>query len=111
MPTLIVLMIVAASGVAFWNAGRAAAERAERLGRDACRAAGVQWLDQSVHAVALRPYRAETGWLGWERVFRFDYSLNGDDRHAGRMVLRGGRLVSFAGPVAPTPTPLRPPSG
>jgi hypothetical protein len=108
VPTLIVMMIFTAAVVAFWNAGRAAAERAERLGRDACRAAGVQWLDDSVHAVSLRPYRAESGWLGWERVFRFDYSLDGGDRHAGRLVLRGDRLVSFAGPVKPAPVvPLR----
>lgn len=104
-------MTVAAAAVAFWNAGRAAAERAERLGRDACRAAGVQWLDQSVHAVGLRPYRAGTGWLGWERAFRFYYSINGDDRHAGRMVLQGARLVSFSGPVTPAPLPLRPDGG
>jgi hypothetical protein len=107
MPTLIVLMIVAAGVVAFWNAGRAAAERAGRLGRDACRSAGVQWLDDSVHATGLRPYRRADGWLGWERTFRFDYSLDGNDRHAGRMVLRGDRLVSFSGPVTPAPVALR----
>lgn len=110
MPTLIVLMIVAAAAVAFWNSGRAAAERAKQLGRDACRAAGVQWLDESVHAVGLRPCRRENGWLGWERTFRFDYSLDGHDRHAGRMVLRGDRLVSFSGPVTSAPLPFRGPA-
>lgn len=110
MPTLIVLMIVAAAAVSFWNSGRAATERAIRLGRDACRAAGVQLLDDSVHATGLKPYRSGSGWLGWQRTFRFDYSLDGQDRHAGRMVLHGDRLVSFAGPVAPAPVALRPPS-
>lgn len=109
MPTLIVLMIVAAATVAFWNSGRAASERAIRLGRDACRAAGVQWLDDSVHAIGLKPYRHSTGWLGWERTFRFDYSLDGQDRHGGRMVLRGDRLVSFSGPVTPAPVALHRP--
>ena len=108
MPTLIVLMLVAAAGAAFWNAGRAAAERAGRLGRDACRAAGAQWLDDSVHVIGLRPYRRESGWLGWERTFRFDYSLDGQDRHGGRLVLRGDRLVSFIGPVTSTPVEFRP---
>ncbi|GAB6195240.1 DUF3301 domain-containing protein [Lysobacter xanthus] len=110
MPTVIVLMIVAAAAVAFWNAGRAAAERARDLGRDACRIARVQWLDESVHVIALRPCRLDGGRLGWERTFRFDYSLDGADRHHGRMVLRGDRLVSFAGP--PTPEPIAfPPRG
>lgn len=111
MPTLIVLMLVAAGVVAFWNAGRAAAERAGRLGRDACRSAGVQWLDDSVHATGIRPYRRQDGWLGWERTFRFDYSHDGNDRHAGRMVLRGDRLVGFSGPVTSAPVALRPRDG
>ncbi|MBP9645726.1 MAG: DUF3301 domain-containing protein, partial [Pseudoxanthomonas sp.] len=45
MPSLILLMIAGAAVVAWWNASRAAAERAEVLGRDACAAAEVQWLD------------------------------------------------------------------
>lgn len=103
MPTLIILMIVSAMVFAFWNASRAAAERAESLGRDACRIAGVQWLDHSVHAISLRICRHENGRLGFERTFRFDYSHHGDDRHIGRLVLRGDRLVSFSGPVMPAP--------
>ncbi|HZX81652.1 MAG TPA: DUF3301 domain-containing protein [Lysobacter sp.] len=105
MLTAIMLMIVAALAVAFWNAGRAAAERAGQLGRDACRAARVQWLDESVHVIGLRPRRVD-GRLGWERTFRFDYSTDGSDRHQGRLVLRGERLVSFVGPPTPTPAPF-----
>ncbi|KAF1703660.1 DUF3301 domain-containing protein [Pseudoxanthomonas suwonensis] len=110
MPSLILLMIAGAAVFAFWNAARAAAERAEALGRDACNAAGVQWLDHSVHATGLRVYRREDGWLGLERTFRFDYSHDGADRHSGRLVLRGGRLVSFTGPTAGAriiPLPVR----
>lgn len=99
MPTLVIVMIVSAMAFAFWSAGRAAAERAEAVGRDACHAAGVQWLDQSVHAIGLRLCRHENGWLGFERTFRFDYSIDGEDRHVGRLVLRGDRLVAFSGPV------------
>jgi hypothetical protein len=106
MPTLVILMILAATGFAFWSASRAAAERAEALGRNACRAAGVQWLDQSVHEIRIRLCRHENGRLGLERTFRFDYSLNGDDRHSGRLVLRGDRLISFSGPVTRDVTQL-----
>jgi hypothetical protein len=98
MPSLILLMIAGAAVAAWWNAARAAAERAEILGRDACAAADVQWLDQSVHGSGVRVYRREDGWLGLERSFRFDYSRDGVERHVGRMVLRGDRLVSFVGP-------------
>ena len=98
MPSLILPMIAGAAVFAWWNASRAAAERAEALGRDACAAADVQWLDQSVHAIGMRLYRREDGWLGLERTFRFDYSHDGVERHSGRLVLRGDRLVSFDGP-------------
>ena len=100
MPTLLILMILGTSAFAFWSAGRAAAERAEAVGRNACRKAGVQLLDESVHAIRLRVCRHDNGWLGWERTFRFDYSSDGHDRRSGRLVLRDGRLVSFSGPVA-----------
>ena len=99
MPTLLVFMILAAMAFAFWSAGRAAAERAELLGRDACRAAGVQWLDQTVHAAGLRLGRGDDGRLRFVRSFRFEYSHDGSDRHTGRLVLHGQRLVAFTGPV------------
>lgn len=99
MPTLVILMIVAAAAAALWNAARAAAERAEAVGRNACRAAGVQLLDQTVHATGVRLRRREDGWLGLERSFRFEYSEGGDDRHVGRLVLRGTELVYFSGPA------------
>jgi len=100
MPSLILLMIAAAAAYAFWNASRAAAERAGQLGRNACRAADVQWLDQSVHAIGLRLARGDDGRLAFERTFKFEYSYDGLDRHVGRMVLRGDTLVSFTGPGA-----------
>ncbi|MBT2745451.1 MULTISPECIES: DUF3301 domain-containing protein [unclassified Lysobacter] len=106
MPTLILLMIFGAAAFSFWSAGRAAAERAEVVGRDACRAAGVQWLDQSVHSIGLRIIRQESGWLGFERTFRFDYSIDGEDRHVGRMILRGDKLIAFSGPVNREPSQL-----
>ncbi len=102
MPTLLILMIFGALGFAFWSATRAAAERAEAVGRDACHVAGVQWLDQTVHASGLRLRRGEDGRLGFERSFRFEYSEDGSDRHVGRLVLRGVRLVSFSGPLRGT---------
>lgn len=99
MPGLLILMIVMTVGWAWWSSARAAAERAEELGRQACHAAGVQLLDQTVHASGLRVRRGEDGRLGFERSFRFEYSEAGDDRHVGKLVLRGDRLVGFVGPM------------
>ena len=101
MASLLLWMIAGALLNQASASARAAAERAEQLGRDACRAAGVQWLDQSVHAAGLRLRRGEDGRLGVERRFRFEYSVNGVDRHIGRLLLRGGRLLAFSGPPPP----------
>jgi hypothetical protein len=95
-------MICLAAGYFWWSASRAAAERAGDVGRNACDAAGVQWLDQTVHADGLRLRRRRDGWLGLERSFRFEYSEDGQDRHIGRLVLLGDELVSFSGPVRAT---------
>ncbi|HYM86237.1 MAG TPA: DUF3301 domain-containing protein, partial [Pseudoxanthomonas sp.] len=54
----------------------------------------------------IRVRRNEDGRLGFERNFRFEYSYDGIDRHVGRMVLRGDRLVSFIGPIKPSVTPI-----
>ena len=94
-------MAVGVTAFFMFTAARAAAERAAEIGRDACQAAGVQWLDQSVHLLSMRPRRGGDGWIGMERHYGFEYSLNGDDRHAGRIVLHGRRLRSLVGPMPP----------
>ncbi|MEN1939864.1 DUF3301 domain-containing protein [Luteimonas sp. MJ246] len=99
MPSLILLMIAGALAYAWWNAARAASEHAIDIGRAACRTAGVQLLDQTVHAIGLRLRRRSDGRLGLERSFRFEYSHDGTDRQRGRMVFHGSRLVSFTGPA------------
>jgi len=104
MATLFWLMVAGVLGFAWFSASRAAAERAEEVGRNACRASGVQWLDQSVHATGLRLGRGDDGRFGLERTFRFEYSEDGEDRHVGRLVLRGGKLVGFVGPARRTAT-------
>lgn len=102
--TPILLLIAGAAVFFWWNAARAAAERATQVGRNACEAAGVIWLDQSVQATGLRLRRGAAGKLGFERSFRFDYSHDGVERHTGRLVLHGERLVSFVGPTRPDNT-------
>ncbi|UNK41660.1 DUF3301 domain-containing protein [Luteimonas sp. S4-F44] len=98
-PTMIFAMLAAFAAFLWWSAARGAAERAGQLGREACERAGVQWLDQSVHAYAMRLRRDDSGRLRVERSFRFEYSEDGIERHVGQLVLRGERLVAFSGPT------------
>ncbi len=100
MTGLLFAMLGFALAAFLWSNARAASETAHRLGRQACEAAGVQWLDHSVHLVRLRLRRGTDGRLGIERHYRFDYSRHGEDRHSGRIVLFGTRLVELIGPLA-----------
>src|SRR3546814_3878216 len=71
MPTLVILMIVGAIAAALWSSARAAAERAEVLGRNACRAANVQLLDQTVHATG----RSEEHTSELQSLMRISYAV------------------------------------
>ena len=108
MTTTLFVLIITAVVVAFWSAGRAAAEVATIHGRHACTAAGVQWLDQSVHLLSIRLRRNGEGRLAWERQFQFEYSSGGDDRHAGRLVMQGTRLIATFGPMPKAAADERP---
>ncbi len=101
MLSTLIFLLLAIAFVAFWAAGRAAAETATHWGQQACIRAGVQWLDQSVHLLAMRLSRGSDGWIGIERHYGFEYSNGGEDRRAGRIVLRGRRLLSLVGPMPP----------
>lgn len=83
----------------WWDSSRKAADRARELGRNACHAAGVQWLDESVQHIKSRWTRGQSGWLGLERTYRFEYSRDGAERHEGRLVLLDGKLTGFVGPT------------
>ena len=102
IPMPLLVMILVGAVAIWWSTARAAAERAEIVGRNACHAAGVQWLDQTVHATSIRLRRNKNGWLGLERSFRFEYSHDGIDRHIGHLAILGKELVDFSGPLQAT---------
>lgn len=97
------LILLALPAVLFWSSSRAAAEHAEQLGRQLCRRAGVQWLDQSVHQIKLGLQRDDDGRLCWRRTFQYDYSHDGHDRHAATITLLGHRAISWLEPMAKSP--------
>jgi hypothetical protein len=104
MPSLIILMIVGAALFAYWNAARAAAEHAKLLGRNACAAAQVMWLDESVHASGIRVRRNEDGKLGFEEwAGKTTAKFAGADKDKSATLTRAEFLTTAPKPRKATP--------
>lgn len=87
-----------------WTSAQDAHQVARIHGQRACTEAGVQWLDQAVQLERVRVRRNRQGRLALERWYRFEYSRDGESRHAGRLILLGAQLTGMFGPSAQEPT-------
>lgn len=76
--------------IALWWWSVAAHERVDFISREVCHDLDVQRLDEAVSLRRVGFARTEHG-LMLERVFRFEFSVNGADRRAGEICLRGER--------------------
>lgn len=74
----------------------AAKERAVRIAGEACRHQQLQLLDETVVLERLRTRRDTDGRLRWLRYYRFEVSLDGDQRRHGSVVLLGNRPLSIS---------------
>ncbi|MGH8736584.1 MAG: DUF3301 domain-containing protein [Burkholderiales bacterium] len=77
----------------FWVDSLRARERAVAAGRAACGRYGLQFLDETVAFVKLRPARDDGGSLRLRRTYSFEFSDTGDNRRQGVIVTLGGELV------------------
>jgi hypothetical protein len=94
MSEILVLIIVALGGWVLFDALRAR-ETATLAAREACRAQGLQFLDDTVHGARTRFARDAEGLLRLRRTFSFEFSDDGLTRRAGHVVLLGARLESL----------------
>ena len=78
-----------------WFDSMRARERAVAAGSRACERDGLQFLDETVECVSLRPARDENGRIALRRIYRFEFSDNGDNRRGGNVSLLGGRVESL----------------
>lgn len=84
------LIIVVA--ILFWVDSLRARERALAAGRAACERYGVQLLDETVAASALRLARDGEGRVRIRRVFAFEFSDTGNNRRHGSIVILGAEV-------------------
>jgi len=94
MSEIVVLIIFALGGWVAFDALRAR-ETATRAAREACRAQGLQFLDDTVQGARTRFGRDAEGLLRLRRTFSFEFSDDGVHRRAGHVVLLGVRLESL----------------
>jgi hypothetical protein len=80
-----------------------AREAAIAASRSLCKAEGLQLLDDTVVMQSLRPARDGGGRLRLKRVYVFEFSDTGNDRHKGSVTLLGDTVIAFF--VGPRPDP------
>lgn len=76
-----------------WYDTNRAREAGIRAARESCAREGVQLLDDTVAFRSLRPARNGKGRMVLRRVYDFEYSGTGNDRHRGSVMLLGDDVV------------------
>jgi hypothetical protein len=96
---LVLFAGVLAVGYKVWHVSLDAREAANRIARDTCSRAVVQFLDDTVAFAGFRFTRDSRGRRRLLRTYTFDYTSDGFARAQGFIVLSGQRLeaVGLAG--------------
>lgn len=104
LQTLLPLILIL-SGFYLWQSALKAREQARAISHALCARAGVQLLDQTVALQRLGIARGTDGWLHLRRRYRFELSLDGQDRHQGSLEILDGVLLSHSLPMLPEAAP------
>ena len=85
---------ILAGGYKVWHSALDARDMANRIARDACSRAVVQFLDETVAFSGFRWTRDSRGRRRLLRTYTFDYTSDGFERAQGFIVLAGLRVES-----------------
>ncbi|APZ44222.1 DUF3301 domain-containing protein [Acidihalobacter ferrooxydans] len=105
------LIAVIAVIVLVWVDALRAREAALRACRRATQRFELQLLDETVALRRLRPARTRSGRVGLRRHYSFEYSVQGNERRQGEIVMLGRHVQSVRGDwidVTPTPSTTEP---
>lgn len=94
--TEILVMVAIGLAVWFWVDTLNAREAGMAAAREACRAASLQLLDDTVATASVRLGRNDRGHVVIRRVYQFEYSDTGDNRRNGSVTLLGSRVVMMS---------------
>ena len=91
---LVTVLLMALGGWMLWTSLRAR-EAAVAASRTACQAEGYLFLDDTVAIASVWTVRDDSGHLKIRRVYGFEYSETGNDRHRGRVIVIGSRVAAL----------------
>jgi hypothetical protein len=89
---LILVAAILAVAYKLWHWSLGAREAANRIARDTCSTAVVQFLDDTVAFAGFRLSRDARGRRRLLRTYTFDYTRDGFEREQGFIILDGDRL-------------------
>ena len=79
----------------FWYDSLQAREQATEAGNRACKRVDAQFLDQTVVLKRLRLCRTHRGNMSLCRLYLFDFTLDGEIRREGMIMMVGQRIVDL----------------
>lgn len=88
--TLVVIYLVW-----LWSSGTRTKIQATGYCQSACKEMGVQFLDQTVVLNKFGLGRGADGWPNWQRVYEFDFTLDGAVRHKGQVAVTGTKVSAL----------------
>lgn len=88
------MLLVVFAGGWVWS-GIVARERATLAARRACERYDQQLLDETVAQVRVSLLRTASGTVSPKRVYRFEFTANGEQRRSGELAIHGGRVVDL----------------
>jgi hypothetical protein len=94
-PSHLLVLLLLGAAMWFWRDNLRAREIAIATAARVCRDTGCQLLDQTVAIHRLGLGRSPRGMLSLRRQYRFEFSVEGADRHLGWAVLLGRRVESI----------------
>ena len=89
------MLLVFAGFAVFWNDALITRERANDAARETCASTCGALLDGTVVFRKLKVVRGRGGRLAFERTYVFDYTLDGQTRQQGFIVMFGQRVDSI----------------
>lgn len=91
---LLAVMFFAVFAV-FWHDALGTRERANDAARETCASTGAALLDGTVVFRSLKIVRGVGGRFAFERTYEFEYTLDGNTRRSGFIVMFGQRVETI----------------